>query len=91
MSKAIIIGTLPMTHGVDLTGSFTITVPLQLPESRLKPVMSLAYHSAANDVSLLGIGWALKGMSIIERVPATMIQDKFRGLFLLYILSEYYF
>ncbi|KIM40886.1 hypothetical protein M413DRAFT_28006 [Hebeloma cylindrosporum] len=78
MAQAII-GTLPMAHGVDPTGSFTITVPLQLPESRLKPVMSLAYHSAAIGVSALGIGWALKGISIIERVPATMIQDKFRG------------
>ncbi|KIM49575.1 hypothetical protein M413DRAFT_6563 [Hebeloma cylindrosporum] len=75
-----IIGTLPMTHNVDHTGSFAVNVPLQLPECRFKPVMSLAYHSSStSDVSVLGIGWALKGAPLIERVAATMVQDRFRG------------
>ncbi|PFH48340.1 hypothetical protein AMATHDRAFT_150088 [Amanita thiersii Skay4041] len=74
-----IIGTLPVTHAVDPSGSFTMNVPLQLPQSRFKPDLSLAYHSAAVEPSLLGRGWSLLGASAIERVPATAAQDGFRG------------
>ncbi|KAK2459724.1 hypothetical protein APHAL10511_008258 [Amanita phalloides] len=42
--------------------------------------MSLAYHSAATAPSPLGRGWVIKGVSLIERVPATLAQDNFRGV-----------
>ncbi|KAK2463995.1 hypothetical protein APHAL10511_003939 [Amanita phalloides] len=42
--------------------------------------MSLAYHSAADDLSAVGLGWVLKGAPMIERVPATLVQDGFRGV-----------
>ncbi|PFH50174.1 hypothetical protein AMATHDRAFT_48084 [Amanita thiersii Skay4041] len=72
-------GTLPVTHAVDHSGSFTINIPLQLPQCRFKPDLAFAYHSAATEHSLLGRGWALLGVSAIERVPATVAQDGFRG------------
>ncbi|PFH47102.1 hypothetical protein AMATHDRAFT_152955 [Amanita thiersii Skay4041] len=78
MSSSIV-GTLPVTHAVDPSGSLTLHVPLQLPQSPYKPDLALAYHSAAKDQSLLCQGWTLLGVSAIERVPATMAQDGFNG------------
>ncbi|KAF8903878.1 hypothetical protein CPB84DRAFT_1745995 [Gymnopilus junonius] len=73
-------GTIPVIHDVDASGSFTINVPLQLPHCRFMPSMALAYHSAAAMVSALGRGWALKGASVIERVPRTKAQDGENGV-----------
>ncbi|KAF8168360.1 hypothetical protein B0H34DRAFT_685185 [Crassisporium funariophilum] len=64
---------------VDSSGSFTANVGLQFPQCKFKPEMLLSYHSAATGVSKLGVGWALKGAPVIERVPATEKQDGFRG------------
>jgi hypothetical protein len=62
-----------------LTGSFTAVVKLQLPPSRIYPELSLAYHSTATDVSTIGEGWVLKGVSLIERTFPTIAQDGLRG------------
>ena len=76
-----IVGTLPVNHFVDPNGSLSVDVPLQIPPSKMAPKVSLSYHSAANTVSAIGMGWVLKGASLIERVPATKAQDGFRGMF----------
>ncbi|PFH48390.1 hypothetical protein AMATHDRAFT_5827 [Amanita thiersii Skay4041] len=68
MSSSIV-GTLPIIHAVDPSGSFTINIPLQLPECRFKPELSFAYHSAATNFSILGRGWVFKGAPVIERIP----------------------
>lgn len=74
-----IVGTLPVEHLVDANGSLTIDVPIKVPPSKFAPTISLTYHSAARNVSSLGIGWTMKGVSLIERVPATIFQDGIRG------------
>ncbi|PFH46740.1 hypothetical protein AMATHDRAFT_7456 [Amanita thiersii Skay4041] len=69
-----IFGIIPILHSVDSSGSFTLDVPLQLPEARFKPELSLSYHSAATDNSVLGRGWVLKGVSVIERALEKVTQ-----------------
>lgn len=81
MATTTITGTLPMTHAIDPSGSMTINVPILLPYSRFKPVLSLSYHSSATGPSKLGFGWVLKGAPIIERVPPTFDQDGIRRKF----------
>ena len=76
-----IVGALTVKHAVDQNGSLSIDVPLQLPQAKFMPEISLSYHSAVKSPSPVGIGWVLKGASIIERVPATIAQDDFRGKF----------
>lgn len=74
-----IVGTLAANHSVDPNGSLSMDIPIQLPPSKMAPKISLSYHSAATSVSSAGIGWVLKGASVIERVHATKAQDDFRG------------
>ncbi|KAJ8463056.1 hypothetical protein ONZ45_g17719 [Pleurotus djamor] len=76
---ADIVGTLTAKHSVDPNGSFSIDVPLSLPPAKMAPRLSISYHSAANNASAIGMGWAIKGASYIERVPATLSQDNIRG------------
>jgi hypothetical protein len=79
MANAAIVGTLPIKHFVDPNGSLSIDVPIQLPPARLSPHLSFAYHSAAGDTGIAGIGWVVKGIALIERAPATLAQDGLRG------------
>ncbi|KAL0950270.1 hypothetical protein HGRIS_010250 [Hohenbuehelia grisea] len=74
-----IVGTLPIQHSVDTNGSLTISVPLHAPPAKMAPDLSLSYHSASTTTSVVGTGWALKGVSLIERVAPTIVQDGFRG------------
>lgn len=75
-----IAGALQARHNIDANGSLSINVPLLTPHAKAVPDLSLAYHSAANAPSTLGLGWVLKGAPMIERVPATIAQDGFRGV-----------
>ncbi|KAF4571716.1 hypothetical protein EYR40_008236 [Pleurotus pulmonarius] len=79
MSKEIV-GTLKIDHGVDPSGSLICTVPVRVPSAKMAPDLSLSYHSAANSASAIGMGWVLKGVSYVERVPATVAQDGYRGV-----------
>ncbi|KAL4258255.1 Insecticide toxin TcdB middle/N-terminal domain-containing protein [Pleurotus pulmonarius] len=79
MSKEIV-GTSKVDHGVDPSGSFICTIPVRVPSAKMAPDISLAYHSAANSASAIGMGWAIKGVSYVERVPATIAQDDYRGV-----------
>ncbi len=74
-----IVGTLPVSHSVDSNGSLLIDIPLQVPPAKMAPKLSLSYHSAATTASTVGMGWALRGVSMIERVGATKAQDGYRG------------
>ncbi|KAF9027293.1 hypothetical protein BDZ89DRAFT_1258726 [Hymenopellis radicata] len=75
-----IVGTLPVSHSVDSNGSLAIDIPLQVPPAKMAPKLSLSYHSAAITASTVGMGWALRGASMIERVAATKAQDGYRGV-----------
>ena len=78
---AEIVGALPVKHDVDPNGSLTIDVQVMLPPAKMAPNLTVSYHSAANNASVIGVGWALKGASVIERVAATIAQDQIRGSF----------
>ncbi|KAJ8515295.1 hypothetical protein ONZ45_g7271 [Pleurotus djamor] len=78
MSQSIV-GTLKIDHSVDPNGSLALTIPIQLPPARLAPEIALNYHSASNTASTIGTGWTIKGISIVERTPATIAQDGFAG------------
>jgi RHS repeat-associated protein len=58
------------------SGAASYTVPITtLPgTSGVEPQLALTYNSQGNN-SLLGIGWALSGLSVISRCPATVAQD----------------
>ena len=65
-----------------------MNVPLCLPPTKTMPEISLAYHSAASESSPIGLGWVMKGTPRIERVPATLAQDGFRGTAALFLILD---
>ena len=73
-------GSLPIHQYVDQNGSWCLDVSIQLPPSRLSPDLSLSYHSASHDTDAVGPGWVLKGLTTIERTPAILATDGFRGM-----------
>ncbi|KAE9393736.1 hypothetical protein BT96DRAFT_978801 [Gymnopus androsaceus JB14] len=75
-----IVGTLPIIHSIDANGSLSLDINVQVPPAKMAPHLSLAYSSASTAASTVGMGWALKGISVIERVAATKAQDGFRGV-----------
>lgn len=81
-----IVGSLPISHSVDANGSLSVDVSIQLPPSKFPPELSLSYHSAAIDTSVVGYGWALKGGAAVTRVAATIAQDDIRGMSLTDVL-----
>ena len=66
--------------GVEPNGGLTLSIPLPVPPgiADSAPSLSLAYSSAAN-TGFLGVGWKLGGASQIQRCPAIMAVDGFRG------------
>lgn len=73
-----VVGMTPGHFQVDTNGAANYTIPLTVPPGTggLQPNLQLAYnHQAGNGIS--GVGWALTGLSKIERCPATDAQDGF--------------
>jgi RHS repeat-associated protein len=66
--------------GVDPNGSLTLSVPVPAPPGigDSSPSLSLAYSSGAS-TGFLGVGWKLGGASQVQRCPAIMAVDGFRG------------
>ena len=66
--------------GVDPSGSLTISVPIgTVPGIGGTALdLKLAYSSGAG-TGFLGVGWKLGGVSQIQRCPATVAVDGFRG------------
>lgn len=75
-----IVGTPKIDHGIDQNGSLTCSIPVQVSPAKMAPEIILSYHSASNSASAIGMGWAITGVSSIERVAATIAQDGFRGV-----------
>ena len=74
------LGQLVGNHSVESNGSFVYRVPLQLPPgiNDVRPNLSLAYNSTG-DNGLLGIGWSISGLSVIQRCKASYVRDGFRS------------
>ena len=78
MAKSIV-GTLPIEHYVDPNGSLSLHVPIKVPPAKLSPEISVSYHSAISELSVLGAGWDLQAFGLIQRTGATIAQDSFAG------------
>ncbi len=70
------LGTLDGKFAVDPDGGASYSIPLKLPPGTagMLPKLSLGYNSGAGN-GLLGVGWALQGLSAITRSPQTPAQD----------------
>lgn len=79
MANSPIVGTLAIEHSVDPNGSLNLKVPITVPPAKLSPDILVSYHSAAQEMSVLGHGWEIQAFGLIERTPATIAQDRFAG------------
>ncbi|KAK7452669.1 hypothetical protein VKT23_012067 [Stygiomarasmius scandens] len=79
MSDTFIAGSLPVNSTVDPNGSLAIQVPIRVPPAKLSPDLSISYHSAVHEMTVLGHGWELDAFSLIQRTAATVVQDGFAG------------
>jgi RHS repeat-associated protein len=69
-------GTLPGTLDVNGSGSATYSIPIEVPPGTagVQPNLALNYSSSSHN-GLLGLGWALSGLSSIHRCGKTIVQD----------------
>jgi hypothetical protein len=69
-------GNTPGTYGVSADGAAQYDIPLTLPPglAGLEPRLSLSYSSRRTN-ALLGMGWTIAGLSVIERCGKTLDQD----------------
>src|SRR6185503_1363170 len=75
-------GTLPGTFSITSSGNATYVMPLVTVPGRagMEPQLSLVYDSSAGD-GVLGVGFALGGISAITRCPSNLAQDgEIRGV-----------
>ena len=79
MSNPSIIGTLPIQQSVDPHGSLCLHVPIKCPPAKLSPNISVVYHSAITEMSVLGVGWDLRAFGLIQRIGRTIAQDNIAG------------
>ncbi len=72
--------TSPQNIKVSAGGVATHSIPIVVPRGTagVQPNLALTYNSQGEN-SLLGIGWSVGGMPIINRCPRTVAQDGFRG------------
>ena len=70
------LGFYPMDFNVNENGAAIISMPLEFPEgiNGMTPHLSLNYNSQGGN-GILGLGWSLRGMSKISRVPYTYMYD----------------
>ncbi len=73
-------GSIPGQFAVSSAGAGTYVIPIGLPPGTagMAPKISLAYSSRSGN-GLLGMGWAIAGLSAVTRCSPTLAQDGFRG------------
>ncbi|CCM02460.1 uncharacterized protein FIBRA_04559 [Fibroporia radiculosa] len=73
------VGTLSIDQCVDPNGSLVLNVPIRVPPAKLAPTVTISYHSAVHDQSVMGHGWSLDAFGLVQRTAATVAQDGFAG------------
>ena len=73
---ATAVGRTPGAFAVTDTGMATYSIPVVVPPgvSGVQPSLAIAYGSTV-DNGLLGVGWSLSGLGVIDRCRKTMAQD----------------
>ncbi|MFT3925998.1 MAG: PQQ-binding-like beta-propeller repeat protein [Myxococcales bacterium] len=71
------VGALSGAFSVELNGSATYSVPVNVPPGRggLAPELALTYRSSSGN-SLVGFDWSISGLSAISVCQPTVVQDK---------------
>lgn len=78
-----VVGSLKGDFIVTPSGSASYSIPIEIPPgvAGIQPDLSLVYDNQAGN-GLLGMGWALEGLSEITRCPSTKAQDMdIRGVY----------
>jgi len=70
------VGAIDGTFSVDPSGAATYHIPIKVPPgvAGMTPSLALAYNSRSAD-GVLGVGWTLTGLSVVNRCPKTFAQD----------------
>ena len=73
-------GRLPGAVKVESGGSATYSIPVLTPPptAGLGPNLAFVYSSQGGN-GLLGMGWSISGLPVIDRCPQTFAQDNFAG------------
>lgn len=74
----IYFGAVTGEQSVGEDGSFNYRIPIEVPPgiNGIQPDLALTYNSNRKN-GLVGFGWALSGLSIIQRCNATLLRDGF--------------
>ena len=78
LASAYVPGVTAGQFSVSPGGAATYSIPIQVPPGTagMQPGLSLSYSSQqANSNSLVGVGWALSGLSVIHRCSANFTTD----------------
>ncbi|HZW53806.1 MAG TPA: SpvB/TcaC N-terminal domain-containing protein, partial [Candidatus Elarobacter sp.] len=77
---AVSAGTIPGEFEVTERGtaSYKITVPTPPGTNDMTPRLALQYNNATQD-GMLGAGWTMMGLPLVQRTGANIEQDGFRG------------
>src|SRR5262249_40131049 len=75
---SIVVGSIPGSFSVNLSGSSTYSVPIKIPPGTAgtEPKIALVYDSQSLG-GALGAGWAISGLSVITRGPKDVFTDGF--------------
>src|SRR5712692_8743415 len=74
------VGATPGSFAVNQNGGATYTIPIAVPPGTagMVPNLALTYDKQVQN-DLLGVGWSVSGLSLIQRCGATIALDGFKG------------